>query len=92
MVNLAYFKETNLNYKKPSISKPSKSTTNIWLFLDVGGTTKTSIDIVKSIRKELTKVARDDVLLCSLMVLSFSLNKKLWHKHPNLVWLRFLLN
>jgi hypothetical protein len=77
MINLAYFRETNLNYKRPSISKPSKSSTNIWLFLDIEGTTKTSIDVIKSIRKELAKVARDDMLLYSLMVLSFSLNSKL---------------
>jgi hypothetical protein len=83
MVNPAHFKETNPNYKKPSISEPSKSTTNIWLFLDVGGTTKTSTDVVNSIRKESAEVARDDVLLCSLTVLGFSLDKKLWRKHPD---------
>ena len=85
MVDLAHFKETNPNYKKPCISEPSKSTTDIWLFLDVGGTTETSTDVVKNIRKESAKVARDDVLLYSLTVLGFSLNRKLWRKHPNSV-------
>ncbi|OBT82974.1 hypothetical protein VE02_08457 [Pseudogymnoascus sp. 03VT05] len=78
MVDPAHFKETNPNYKKPSISEPSKSATDIWLFLDVGDTTETSTDVVKSIRKESAEVAGDDVLLCSPTVLSFSLDKKLW--------------
>ncbi|KFY86462.1 hypothetical protein V500_07608 [Pseudogymnoascus sp. VKM F-4518 (FW-2643)] len=78
MVNPAHFKETNPNYKKPCISEPSKSATDIWLFLDVGGTTKTSTDVVKNIGNESAKVARDDVLLCSPTVLSFSLDRKLW--------------
>ena len=85
MVDPAHFRETNPNYKRPSISEPSKSSSDIWLFFNVDGTTVTSIDVVKSIRKELAEVARDDVLLCSPTVLSFSLNRKLWHKHPSLV-------
>jgi hypothetical protein len=77
MVDPAHFRETNPNYKRPSISEPSKSASDIWLFFDVDGTTVTSADVVKSIRKSSAEVARDDVLLCSLTVLGFSLNRKL---------------
>ncbi|OBT86393.1 hypothetical protein VE02_05287 [Pseudogymnoascus sp. 03VT05] len=78
MVDPAHFKETNPNYKKPSITEPSMSATDIWLFLDVGGTTETSTDVVKNIGKKSAEVAGDDVLLCSPTVLGFSLDKKLW--------------
>ncbi|KMW66400.1 hypothetical protein BDDG_11532 [Blastomyces dermatitidis ATCC 18188] len=77
----AHFKETNPNYKKPSISEPSRSATDIWLFLDVEGTTEISTDVIKSIGKESADMAGDDVLLCNPTVLGFSLDKKLWHKH-----------
>ncbi|KAL2371061.1 hypothetical protein RJZ57_004498 [Blastomyces gilchristii] len=81
MVDPAHFKETNPNYKKPSISEPSRSATDIWLFLDVEGTTEISTDVIKSIGKESADMAGDDVLLCNPTVLGFSLDKKLWHKH-----------
>lgn len=82
MVDPAHFKEINPNYKRPSISEPSKSSSNIWLFLNVEGTTETSGDVVKSIGKESAEVAGDDVLLCCPTVLGFSFERKLWRKHP----------
>lgn len=50
-----------------------------------GGTTETATDVVKSIGKESAEVAGDDVLLCSPTVFGFSLDKKLWRKHPGAV-------
>lgn len=85
MVDPAHFRETNPNYKRPSISEPSRSSSDIWLFFDVDGTTVTSADVVKSIGKSLAEVAGDDVLLCSPTVLGFSLDRKLWRKHPGSV-------
>jgi len=84
VVDAAYFKETNPNYKRPSITKPSKQTSssNIWISMDLDGTSESSSDVVKSIGKNSAEVAGDDVLICSPTVLGFSLNKKLWRKHP----------
>ncbi|ELR04587.1 hypothetical protein GMDG_06869 [Pseudogymnoascus destructans 20631-21] len=78
MVDPAHFRETNPNYKKPSISEPSKSSSNIWLSFDLDGTTVTSADVVKCIGKSSAEVAGDDVLLCSPTVLGFSLDRNLW--------------
>ncbi|KFY02822.1 hypothetical protein V490_00390 [Pseudogymnoascus sp. VKM F-3557] len=78
IVDPAHFRETNPNYKRPSISEPSKSSSDIWLSFDLDGTTVTSTDVVKSIGKESAEVAGDDVLLCSPTVLGFSLDRKLW--------------
>lgn len=85
VVDPAHFRETNPNYKRPSISESSKSSSDIWLFIDVDGTTVTSTDVVKSIGKESAEVAGDDVLMCSPTVLGFSLDRKLWRKHPRSV-------
>jgi len=77
IVNLVLFWEDNLNYAKLSINKQRKYRINdIWMIC-FGEPAKKKLNKVKSNGKEPTELKHEDLLICSLIVLGFSLNNKL---------------
>ena len=76
IVDPVLFREYNLNYTKPSINKLRKYiNSNIYVFnISILGEKK--LNKVKSNSKEPTELKINNLLICSLTILGFSLNNK----------------
>ena len=80
IVDLVLFQEYNLNYIKPSINKLRKHiNSDIYVFNFTklfNNLIEKKLNKVKSNGKEPTELKNDNLLICSPIILGFSLNDK----------------
>ena len=83
MVDAIYFREANPNYARASINEPNKESSSLsdWTIFGSDDSEK-SPNAVKKTSMEPSDVKGDDLLICSLTLLGFSLGNKLWGEHP----------
>jgi hypothetical protein len=77
---MAYFREKNPNYSRPSIKESNRGLLLLssWISLDLNKNNKDNkegLSITKGNRIDLLEVKRNDLLICSPTVPGFSLGK-----------------
>ncbi len=85
VVDVAYFREENPNYSRPSI-KESKKDLSGWIVIDLDEVTEKLTSPAKGNGIDPSEVKGDDLLICSPTVPGFSLNNRRWGEHLILVY------
>jgi hypothetical protein len=73
VVNMAYFREENPNYTRPSIKESNRGPPPCWNIIDLNEDNKEGSSPAKGNGMDPSEVKRDDLLICSPTVPRFSL-------------------
>lgn len=83
-INAAFFRQTNPNYARPSIDRPTKQNADVDFF-DIFGSSSITVtqqpDKVESIGMEPTELDEDAFLICTSTALGFSFRDKMWREY-----------